>query len=34
MFGFLWKQYPENFIFLIVKIFELFTREAYIFVKM
>ena len=31
MFGFIQKQYPENFAFLILRIAELFTREACIF---
>ena len=25
---FIWKQYPENFAFLILRIIELFTREV------
>ena len=28
MFGFIKKQYPENFPFLILRILELFTREV------
>ena len=26
-FVFIWKWYPENFVFLILRIFELFTRK-------
>ena len=33
MFVFLWKQYPENFAFLILRILKLFTREVYKFPK-
>ena len=33
MFGFIWKQYPENFTFLILKIIELFAREVCKFLK-
>ena len=28
MFVFIWKQYPENFACLILKILELFAREV------
>ena len=31
MFGFLEKQCPENFTFLVLKIIELFEREVFIF---
>ena len=31
MFGFIEKQYPESFPFLILRILQSFTREAYIF---
>ena len=34
MFGFISKQYPEDFAFLILRVLELFTRETYIFPKM
>ena len=34
MFGFKWKQYPENVAFSILRILELFTREVCIFLKM
>ena len=30
---FIWKQYPENFKFLILRILELFTREVCNFLK-
>ena len=33
MFGFLLKQYPENFAFLILRILELFSHEVCIFLK-
>ena len=33
MFGFVEKQYPENFAFLILTVLELFTREVCIFLK-
>ena len=33
MFVFIWKQYPENFAFLILRIIELFAREVCIFLK-
>ena len=33
MFVFTYKQYPESFAFLIVRIIELFTREACKFLK-
>ena len=33
MFGSIWKQYPKNFAFLNLRIFELFTREVSIFLK-
>ena len=29
-----YKQYPENFVFLIIKILELFAREVCKFLKM
>ena len=29
----IWKEYPENFAFLIHKILELFTREVRKFLK-
>ena len=31
--GFMYKQYPENFALLILRILELFTREICIFSK-
>ena len=33
MFVFIQKQYPENFAFLVLRIFELFYREVCKFVK-
>ena len=33
MFAFIWKQYPENFVFLILKVLELFAREFVNFLK-
>ena len=33
MFVFIWKQYPENFAFLILRILALFTREIGKFLK-
>ena len=33
MFGFILKQYPENFVSLILRILELFTREVFIFLE-
>ena len=33
MFVFLWKQYPENFALLILRILELFAREVWKFLK-
>ena len=33
MFVFMHKQYPGNFAFLIQRIFELFAREVYKFLK-
>ena len=33
MFGFIWKQYPKNLAFLILRIIELFTREGRVFLK-
>ena len=33
MFVFIWKQYPENFAFLFLKIPELSTREICKFLK-
>ena len=33
-FKFIWKQYYENFTFLIVRILELFTYKVHIFLKM
>ena len=33
MFGFIQKQYPESFAFLILRIPELFTREVRSFPK-
>ena len=33
VFVFIWKQYSENFAFLILRINELFTREVYKFPK-
>ena len=30
---FIWKQYPENFAFLIIRIIELFTCEVCKFLK-
>ena len=33
MFGFIYKPYPENFVYLILRILELFTREFCIFLK-
>ena len=33
MFVFIQKQYPENFAFLILRILELFTREACKYLK-
>ena len=30
-FKFIWKQYPENFTFLILRILELFTHKIYTF---
>ena len=33
MFGFTKKQYPENFAFLILRIFKLFTRGVWTFLK-
>ena len=33
MLGFIWKQNPENFAFLTLRILELFNREVCIFVK-
>ena len=28
MFVFIYKQYPENFAFLILRVFELYTRKV------
>ena len=33
VFAFIWKQYPENFAFLILRIIELFTHEDCKFLK-
>ena len=33
MFVFIWKQYPESFAFLTLRIFELFAREVCKFLK-
>ena len=33
MFVFTWKQYSENFAFLILRILDLFTREVCKFLK-
>ena len=33
MFGFIKKQYPENFAFFLLRILKLFTREVCIFLK-
>ena len=33
MFVFTWKQYLENFAFLILRFLELFAREVYKFLK-
>ena len=33
MFVHIWKPYPKNFAFLILRILELFTREVYKFLK-
>ena len=33
MLAFIWKQYPETFAFLILKILELLTREGRKFLK-
>ena len=33
MFGYIQKQYPENFAFLLLRILELFTREVCKFIK-
>ena len=33
MFVLIWKQYPENFAFLIVRIIKLFVLEVYKFLK-
>ena len=33
MFVFIWKQCPENFAFLILRILELFAREVCKFLK-
>ena len=33
MFVFLWKEYPDNFAFLILRILELFDREVSKFPK-
>ena len=33
MFGFVQKQYPENFAFLILRIADLFTRKFFLFLK-
>ena len=33
MFGFIYKQYPENFGSLILRTLELFTREVCMFLK-
>ena len=33
MFVFMWKQYPENFTFLILRILELFLCEVCKFLK-
>ena len=33
MFVFIWKQYPENFTFLILRILELFALELCKFLK-
>ena len=32
-FVFMWKQYPENFTFLMLRILELFTRKVCKFLK-
>ena len=31
MFEFIYKQYPENFVFLVLRILELFTSDICIF---
>ena len=33
MLGSIWKQYPENFAFLSLRILELFTLEVCVFLK-
>ena len=33
MFSFIWKQYPENFAFLILRILKLFSRKVCIFLR-
>ena len=33
MFVFKWKQYPENFAFLVLRIFEVFAHEVCKFSK-
>ena len=33
MVGFIWKEYPKNFTFLILRILELFTGKVCIFLK-
>ena len=33
IFVFMWKQYPENFAFLIIRILELFARDVCSFLK-